>query len=326
MVVKVAVIGLGNMGKHHARNYFEIPNVKLVSVCDLNNTLATTTAKKFNCKPYNNYLEMLQQEDIHAVSIAVPTKFHAQVAIDCMKQGIDVLVEKPIAPTVQEAEQMINVAKEQGAILQVGHIERFNPAVQKLKGLINLGKLGEVTSIIARRVGAVPIQIRDMNVIIDLAVHDIDIMNYLYDATPTAIGGNMGKALIEKREDYADLFLRYGNKSAYIQVNWITPIKIRSLTVTGSKGYAELNYISQELTIYESHFTSEGKDEFGDHIVKFGLADKTLVGIEKEEPLKLELEHFIECVKTRKQPLASGKVGLDSLKICLAFLQKNKRE
>ena len=319
--INVAVIGLGNMGKHHARNYHQIENSNLIAVCDLNENLAKLTAQKFNCKAYTTYQEMLDKESIQAVSIAVPTKFHAQVAIDCMKRGIDVLVEKPIAPTINEAENMIQIAKDQNKILQVGHIERFNPAVQKLKALLDIGKLGEVTSIIARRVGAVPIQVRDMNVIIDLAVHDIDIINYLYDKMPTAIGGNIGKAIIEKREDYADIFLKYDNKSGFIQVNWITPIKIRTLSVTGSKGYAELNYITQELTVYESNFTREGEDEYGDHVVKFALADKTIVGVEYDEPLKLELEHFLRSVNSRKTPLVDGIVGLQTLKIALHLLE-----
>ena len=216
----VAVIGLGNMGKHHARNYHTIDSANLVAVCDLNENLAKNTAEKFNCRYYTNYEEMLEeQKDIQAVSIAVPTKYHKEVSIYCMKKGIDTLVEKPIAPTIQEAQEMITTSNNTNTILQIGHIERFNPAVQKLKQIIDSGRLGEVTSIIARRVGAVPVQIRDMNVIIDLAVHDIDIINFLFDELPTAIGGNMGKALIEKREDYADIFLKYKNKSGFIKLN-----------------------------------------------------------------------------------------------------------
>ncbi|MBT4446767.1 Gfo/Idh/MocA family oxidoreductase [archaeon] len=320
--INVAVIGLGNMGKHHARNYFQIDSANLIAVCDLNENLAKTTAKKFNCKAYATYQEMLDNESIQAVSIVVPTKFHASVAIECMKRGIDVLVEKPIAPTIQEAEEIIQSAKENNRILQIGHIERYNPAVQKLKALLDMGKLGEVTSIIARRVGAVPVQVRDMNVIIDLAVHDIDIINYLYNSQPTAIGGNIGKAIIEKREDYADIFLKYNNKSGFIQVNWITPVKIRNLTVTGSKGYAELNYITQELVVYASNFTKEGTDEYGDHVVKFALADKTIVGVEHDEPLKLELEDFLESVNNRKTPLVDGIVGLQTLRIALHLLNQ----
>lgn len=320
----LAVIGLGNMGKHHARNYSLMEDVQLVAVCDLNRELADATAKKFNCKAYYDYREMLRQEQLQAVSIAVPTSFHKEVALVCIDQNLDVLIEKPIAGTIQDAEEIIAKAKEKKVLLQIGHIERFNPAVKKLKEVIRDGKLGEVTSIIARRVGAVPVQVRDANVIIDLAVHDIDIINYLYESLPEKVLGNIGKAMIEKREDYAEIFLKYGKRSGFIQVNWITPIKIRNLSVTGSKGYAELNYITQELVVYESNYTKEMIDEYGDCVIKFGIPNKTQVGVEAVEPLYLELQDFVKCVKTRDHPLVTGEIGLHALQISLDVMNQKK--
>jgi UDP-N-acetylglucosamine 3-dehydrogenase len=322
-LIKVAVIGLGNMGKHHARNYESIEKCSLVAVCDVNQELSMITANRFSCKAYFDYKMMLDHENIQAVSIAVPTHLHKVVALYCIEKGIDVLIEKPIAPSVEEAEEIIKKAKEKNVVLQIGHIERYNPAVRKLKQIIKDGKLGDVSSIIARRVGAVPVQIRDMNVIIDLAVHDIDIISYLYESQPEKILGNIGKAMVEKREDYAEIFLKYGNKSGFIQVNWITPIKIRNLSITGSKGYAELNYITQELTVYESNYTKEGIDEYGDYVIKFGIPDKTQVGVEEFEPLLMELTDFMRCVKERDKPLASGEVGLEALRIALEVIHQN---
>ncbi len=322
MKTRIAVIGLGNMGKHHARNYALLDNVELVAVCDLNRELADATAKKFNCKAYYDYKEMLQHEQLQAVSIAVPTSFHKEVALVCITQNLDVLIEKPIASTIKDAEEIIAKAKGKNVLLQIGHIERFNPAVKKLKEVIQDGKLGEVTSIIARRVGAVPVQVRDANVIIDLAVHDIDIINYLYESLPETVLGNIGKAMIEKREDYAEIFLKYGKRSGFIQVNWITPIKIRNLSVTGSKGYAELNYITQELVVYESNYTKEMVDEYGDYVIKFGIPNKTQVGVESIEPLFLELEDFVRCVRTRQTPLVTGEIGLQALQISLDVMNQ----
>ncbi len=322
-MTRIAVIGLGNMGKHHARNYFEMDNADLIAVCDLNTELVNTTAKRFSCKAYYDYQEMLANEQIDAVSIAVPTSLHKEVAFYCLDKNIDVLIEKPLASTIADAESIIQKAKEKNRILQVGHVERFNPAVQKLKEIILQGKLGEITSIIARRVGTVPIQVRDANVLIDLAVHDIDIINYLYDATAEKIVGNIGKAMIEKREDYAEIFLKYGKRSGFIQVNWITPIKIRNLSVTGSKGYAELNYITQELVIYESNYTREMVDEYGDYVVKFGIPNKTQVGVEAIEPLFLELKDFVRCVKNRELPLVTGAMGLQALAVALQVMDQN---
>ena len=325
-MIHAAVIGLGNMGKHHARNYAEMTGVSLVAVCDLNEELAMNTAKKFSCRYYTNYLEMLEKEQIQAASIVVTTNYHKDVALACINRGIPVLVEKPIAGTIEDAECIINHAREKKVILQVGHVERFNPAVQKLKEVIRDGKLGEVTSIIARRVGAVPIQVRDANVVIDLAVHDIDIINYLYDSYPEKISGNIGKAMIEKREDYAEIFMLYGRKSGFIQVNWITPVKIRNLTITGSKGYAELNYLTQELIVYESNYTKEIIDEYGDYVIKFGIPDRTQIGVEQAEPLYLELRSFITCVKNGLQPQVTGEMGLQALKIALEVMGAPKTD
>ena len=266
---------------------------------------------------------MLTKESLEAVSIAVPNFLHKEVALACIARGLNILVEKPIAATIADAQEIINKAKERGVILQVGHIERFNPAVQKLKEIIQQGKLGEISSIIARRVGTVPVQVRDANVIVDLAVHDIDIINYLYESFPEEINGNLGKSIIEKREDYADIFLKYGKRSAFIQVNWLTPIKIRNLSVTGSKGYAELNYITQELVFYESNYTKEIVDEYGDYVIKFGLPNKIQIGIENTEPLFLELNSFVYCVKNKVAPLVTGEMGLNALKIALEVMKKN---
>src|SRR3989344_5797834 len=323
-MINVVVIGLGNMGKHHARNYATMPDVRLVAVCDINQDLANATARKFSCAAYHDYKLMLTNEKVEAVSIVVPTKYHKEVALYCIEQRLDILIEKPISATVAGADEIIAKAKEKKVLLQVGHVERFNPAVRRLKEIIKEGKLGEVNSIIARRVGAVPVQVRDANVVVDLAVHDIDIINYLYESKVDHISGNIGKAMIEKREDYAEIFLKYGNRSGFIQVNWITPIKIRNLSVTGSKGYAELNYLTQELIIYESNYTKEMIDEDGDYVIKFGIPNKTQVGVEQFEPLLLELQAFVQCVRTRKTPLVTGEIGLEALRISLDVMGQKR--
>ena len=321
---RVAVIGLGNMGKHHARNYTRLESVELVAVCDLNQELANNTAKKFNCKAYYDYETMLRNEQLDAVSVVVPTSLHKKVALVCIENNLDLLIEKPIAANLEDAQIIIEAAKEKNVVLQVGHVERFNPAVQKLKQIIDAGKLGEVNSIIARRVGAVPVQVRDANVLIDLAVHDIDIIHFLYNEDAHQITGNLGKAVIEKREDYAEIFMKFGKKSGFVQVNWLTPIKIRKLSVTGTKGYAELDYITQELVIYESNYTKEIVDEYGDYVIKFGIPDKTHIGIENEEPLYLELEHFIGCSEKRVVPQVTGEMGKNALRIALEVMKENE--
>ncbi len=315
MVINAAVIGTGNMGKNHVRAYSEMDGVKLVAIADISEN-AEQLAEKHGCKYYSDYKEMLESEKLDAVSVCVPTSMHYSVAKDVISRGVSLLIEKPITRDVKEAEEIVGLAKAAGVKLAVGHIERFNPAVRKLKEVIEEGRLGDVTSIIARRVGLFPPQIKDANVVIDLAVHDIDVCNFLLGKKPDRVLCESGMAVISKREDFADIFMKYGSTNAFIQVNWITPVKIRQLNITGTKGYAELNYITQELVLYESNYEKQYSD-FGDFVLKFGEPKKAVIDVQKGEPLRLELEHFISCVKNNKQPEVDGKEGLDVLRTAL---------
>ncbi len=317
--MRVGVIGIGNMGSNHARIYSEIS--ELVAVSDLNDILGKKVSEKHKCRYYKDYKEMLEKEKLDAVSIVVPTSFHAQVALDVINKKIPFLLEKPIADSADKAEDIIKKAKENNVKFMVGHIERFNPAVIKLKEILDNFELGEISSIICRRVGVIPPKVRDTNVIIDLAVHDIDIFNYLLNKKPTKFYGSLGNAIVNNG-DYADLLLRYGHTNAFIQVNWITPIKIRLLNVTGSRGYAELNYITQELDVYKSNYVKDF-DDFGDFVIKFGKPTKVNIDIKKEEPLKVELQTFLNCIRDNKDFPICGEDALSALKIALD-LSNNK--
>ncbi|MFQ5647724.1 MAG: Gfo/Idh/MocA family oxidoreductase [Candidatus Aenigmatarchaeota archaeon] len=319
----VAVIGIGNMGRNHVRIYSEMKECRLVAIADVNRA-AEEVAGKFGCRYYTDYKDMLEKERPDAVSVCVPTSLHYKVSQDVIKAGCHILIEKPIASSVKEAEELVRMAKARGLKLTVGHVERFNPAVQKLKEIIQTGKLGKVTSLLARRVGLFPPQIRDANVVVDLAVHDIDVFNYLLGRRPERVFASAGRALINKREDYADIFLRYREANGLIEVNWITPVKVRALNATGTKGYVSLNYITQELVLYESNY-ERSYDRFGDFVVKFGEPKKVIVDIAKAEPLKAELKHFIDCVKNNKEPLVSGQEAIEVLKAAQQAIESYRR-
>jgi UDP-N-acetylglucosamine 3-dehydrogenase len=312
--IKTAVIGVGNMGRYHARVYSQLKNASLVAVSDINEKIGKKVAKEFNCRYYKDYNKMLDKENIDAVSIAVPTKLHKKVALDVIKSKTHLLIEKPIALTTTEAQEIIKAAKKAKVKLTVGHIERFNPAIKALKDIIKKGDLGKITSIIAKRVGMFPPQIKDANVIIDLAVHDIDIFNYLLEKQPVEVFAKGRSALTNHREDSAEIFLSYDETSGFIQVNWITPVKIRTLSVTGSKGYAELNYITQKLELYQSRYKKR-VDNFGEFVIKFGEPIKKEIKINKKEPLLCELKSFIECIRMDKEPQVTGEDGLRALMI-----------
>lgn len=309
--MKTAVIGVGNMGQHHARNYAELS--QLVAVSDASKERAEEIAKKYNCKAYTNYTEMLEKEKPDAVTIAVPTTMHAQIAKECLRRGVHVLVEKPITSEINDAEELITLAQEKNLKLMVGQIEVFNPAVTALKKTITEGKLGEIKTIITKRVGIFPSQIKDANVIIDLAVHDISVINHLLDKNnPEVVASRKGSAIAENRADYADILLSYGNTNAFLQVNWITPVKIRNLSITGTKGYAELDYINQELTLYENNCTKKTFGSYGEFIVEF-QPKQTKIEVNKAEPLKLEIKSFLESIETNQKPVVDGKMGRDIL-------------
>jgi UDP-N-acetylglucosamine 3-dehydrogenase len=322
-LVKVGVIGAGNMGKNHVRVYSELPQAELIAIADPN-IEAKRLAERFGCRYYANYKEMLEKEKIEAVSIATPTTSHYEVAKSCIEDGVHILVEKPLAESVERAEKIVELAARADVILAVGHIERHNPVVKKLKEIVKEGVLGEITSVISKRVGIFPPQIKDANVYIDLAVHDIDVFNYLFSSLPERVFSKSGRVLTEDREDQAIIFLDYGNITCITQVNWITPVKIRNLAITGNKGYAELDFINQELEIYES-VINKSYDSFGEFIIKFGSPRVRNIEVEKAEPLKLEIIDFLECIEKGKKPLVKGDDGVAALKIAL-LAQKSAQE
>jgi len=319
--MKVGVIGVGKMGKNHARIYSGMKDVDLVGIADPDEKTGKQIAEKHSCSYYSDHKELLAKGNLDAVSVCVPTFLHHRVAKDVIEKGVNLLIEKPIAGTMKEAEEIVSLSEDRGLTLAVGHIERFNPAVQELKKLIDEGVLGDITSILARRVGLFPPRIKDANVIIDIAVHDIDVFNYLLEKEPQNIFSCAGKAIIEDREDYADIFLKYNGTNGIIEVNWITPVKIRKLNVTGTKGYAELNYITQDLTLFESVYKKE-PDKFGDFVVKFGEPKKKTVKVRKKEPLKMELESFLDAVRKGTRPLVTGEDGLRVLKTATSIMKK----
>lgn len=318
-LLNVAIIGVGNMGKHHARIYSEMPGVKMAAICDTNKDLGEKLAAQYGCRFYNDHKQMFVHEHIDAVSVAVPTFLHHKIACDALDNGAHVLLEKPIATSLAEADEIVKKAKEKKRILMIGHIERFNPAVRHLASLIHNNKLGDIVSINVRRVGGLPPQKKSANVIMDLAIHDIDIANFFVQELPVAVTGYKSKASIDEQEDNAFILLKYPKASAFIEVNWMTPVKIRTLDITGTKGFARLDYINQNILLYEnihSSTISHYKD-FNDFISKFYSPNITQVDVKKAEPLKCELEEFVCAIRENREPIFTARDAYQSLEIAL---------
>ncbi|HIP74701.1 MAG TPA: Gfo/Idh/MocA family oxidoreductase [Thermococcus paralvinellae] len=307
-MLRVGVVGVGNMGRHHARIYSELAKegkVKLVGVVDSNLERAREVARRFGTRAFSKGEELIKRR-VDAVSVAVPTSLHRQVALEFIENGVSVLVEKPIADTVEGAEEMIKAAEKSGVTLMVGHIERFNPAVLKLKETIKNNQLGKIVTISAKRVGPLPPQIKDVGVIIDLAVHDIDVMSFLLEERVKEVYAKAGSAKNPlELEDYAVIILTFESATGVAETNWLTPHKVRKLSIIGTEGIAELDYINQELTLYNHEWIRKAK-------------------IQKREPLKNEIEHFVECVEKGMQPVVSGSDGLHALKVATMALKSAK--
>jgi UDP-N-acetylglucosamine 3-dehydrogenase len=244
---------------------------------------------------------------LDAVSIVVPTKLHKQVVLEALEAGLDVLVEKPVADSIENANIMIKKAEEVNKILMVGHIERFNPAVMRLKEIIDSGILGKIVSISTRRVGPYNPRIRDVGVILDIGVHDVDVIAHLYGRKINQVHAIAG-ANIHPFEDHASVHLRLDHDlSGLVDVNWLTPHKIRKLTVVGLEGVAYLDYMDQTVEIHDKGWIRHAK-------------------VEKSEPLRNELDHFIHCASTGDRAHPAGEEGKHALEVCLGAIESYKEE
>ena len=315
----MAIIGAGNMGKHHARIYSELPNVTLVAICDADIKRAESMAKQYDCRAYTDYNLMCSEQDIEAVSITAPTYLHHKIALDILDKNIHILLEKPIATTVADAREIIKKAEEKKAVLLVGHIERFNPAVVRIAHLVESGRMGDIISLNIKRVGGLPPQAKNVDVVMDLAIHDIDVANYLIKESPTEVLGYKSKNITSEQADSALILLKYPKSFAFVEVNWVTPVKIRTLDVTGTKAFARLDYVNQTIILYENSYPNgTGQYEnFNEYIAKFYSADAISIGINKAEPLKCELEEFISAIQENRKPRFSPSDACNALEIAL---------
>jgi len=302
--MKVGVIGVGSMGRHHARIYAEMPHVELVGLADPDRARVAEMACMYGTRPYGDPRDLLR-EGPDAVSIAVPTTLHKSVALAAIEKGVNVLIEKPIADTIQNADKIIEAAEERGVKLLVGHVERHNPAVVRLKEVIAEGQLGDIISISAKRVGPYNPRVRDVGIVLDLATHDIDVMCHLCGEEVEEVYALAG-SVVHGHEDHAIVMLKFGNGvSGVVETNWLTPHKVRTLTVIGSKGIAEVDYLRKSLTLFDKEWVREAK-------------------VEEGEPLRLELERFVDCVQHQTPPRVTGKEARQALSIAFAATESYK--
>lgn len=295
MTVRIGVIGVGYLGQHHERIYSELENVELTAVVDIDKKKADAFAEKYGCKAYYDYKHILNEVD--AVSIVTPTTTHYSIALDCIKAGKDILIEKPITMNVKEAEKLINEAEKRDCIIQVGHLERYNPAVLAASEMIKKPLFIE-----SERLSPFLGRGTDVDVTLDLMIHDIDIILSLISSPVKDIRAVGAKVLTDKI-DVAKAWLAFENGCiALATVSRLSPEKLRRLKVFQKDSYISIDYQSSEI---KRHFrTKEG--------ISFAITKP-----ENKEPLKEELKDFINCVKERRRPTVSAVEGKNALKIVL---------
>jgi predicted dehydrogenase len=321
MSLKTAVIGVGNMGRNHARVDWELPGVTLVGVADQNETTVRGIAERYNTKPYTEYREMLDEQKPDAVTIAVPTSSHLQVAMEVIQRGIHLLIEKPIAFNGDEAREIITAARKADVKLMVGHIERFNPAVIALKKHLADNELGHVFQVDARRQGPLPERINDVGVVVDLAVHDLDIMRYVTQAEITRVYAETEHGIHSQKEDMLSGVVRLSNGTiGTLLINWLTPTKIREFYATGEGGMFKVDYLTQDLFFFENAKANGG--EWDTLRVLRGVSEGKMVRycIEKREPLRVEHEAFFGAVRGEMPVAVSGEDALRALELAHAVV------
>jgi len=303
----VAVIGTGGWGKNHVRVYKELDSTELVAICDVNAERTKNIASQFGVKAYTNSTRMLKNKEIEAVSICTWSTKLAKEALKALKAGKHVLVEKPMATNTKQAEKLLETAEQNGLHLTVGFLMRFIPGLQHIREAVENKKIGELVCATARRVSQWPERIGDVGVVKDTAIHDIDVMRYIFNEDPITVYAKTGSMRHIKFEDYAQIMLTYKDgKSAFIESNWLTPYKTRALTVTGSDAIMRLDYMTQELWIEEPKENLQPRYPW-------------------QEPLKLELQHFADCILEKKKPLLTGVDGLKALQIAEAALRSSTK-
>ncbi|MBI2764311.1 MAG: Gfo/Idh/MocA family oxidoreductase [Chloroflexi bacterium] len=322
-VLRAAVIGLGSMGANHARVLSDTPGVELAGVADPDPERVQKAVGGRPVAGFAGVAELLAETRPDFVSIVVPTGLHESVALQAIEAGAHVLVEKPIAATLDAAARLARAAEKRGVILTVGHIERFNPAIRELKARLDAGQGGRVIQVRARRVGPFPHRIRDVGVIHDLAPHDIDIMRYLLAADVERVFAEARRHINTANEDLFAGSLRFaGGAMGLLDINWLTPMKERSLTVLCEKGMFVADYAAQSLVFYENYAAAAREGA----IASVTEGPMTRYPIANREPLRVELEAFRDAILAGGPAPVSAADGMAALAIAEALVQSSRED
>lgn len=285
--LRAAVVGLGSMGANHVRVLNALPGVELVGVMDTAPDAVDRATSGRTARGYSDVDALLGAERPDLVVVAAPTSLHHDIVLQALEAGAHVLVEKPIAANRAEGEEMIAAARARNLLLTVGHIERFNPAVRELKRRLGEGELGRIFQVRATRLGPFPARIRDVGVVVDLAPHDLDVMRYLLDSEPIRLYAETEQRIHTEHEDLFTGIVKFASGAiGLLEINWLTPTKVRTVSVTGERGMYVADYLTQDLVFYAN--PESGSVAEGEIIWRH---------IKREEPLVVELAEFAAAIR-----------------------------
>ena len=299
--LRVSVVGLGRLGSIHAKIYSALGNVELAGVCDIDENIARASAQELKISWYTDYRNLLNDK-IDAVSIVTPTISHYKIAGFFLQNNIHVLIEKPITKTLKEARDLIKLAYKKRLIIQVGHVERFNSAIQAIEKLSNKPRFIEV-----HRLGPFTPRVKDVGVVLDLMIHDIDIVLGLTKSKVKNIDA-LGMKILTDHEDIANARIRFQNGTVCdLTASRVTNDSMRKIRIFQDDCYISIDYMAQAAVIHRKINNQIVSEE---------------IDIKKEAPLTRELASFIDCVADNKKPLVSGKEAYEALKVALDILKK----
>ncbi len=317
--LRVGLIGLGAMGRNHLRLLAGRPDVRLTAVADPAAPALAAAVAATGAQGFEQPMALVAEADLDAVVIAAPTTAHAPLALAAIDRGIAVLVEKPLAADRSEGLEIVRAARASGVPVQVGHVERFNPAVLELGRLLTDGRLSAIYAIASRRAGPFPARIRDVGVTVDLATHDVDILSWIAGERPVRVAAETARRVHADHEDLLFALLHFpSGATGMLDVNWLTPVKRRQLVVTGEEGMFELDYLTQRLT-FTTGDDAAAPQLIGGYAPTFEREGVEL-SVERTEPLAAQLDSFLHVVREGGRPVVDAEDGLWAVALAGALL------
>jgi len=302
--MKIVQIGTGGWGKNHTRILSELG--VLVAICDADIKKSKEYGEKYSVNYYQSLEELLESEKFDGAFVVTPTSTHTEIAMKLLESKKHVFVEKPMTYKSEDGEKLANLAEKNKVILTCGYIERFNPAVDVVKKIVNEKKFGELVMLEFHRENRMPLHIKDVGIIYDTSVHDIDTANWLFNDMPQVVFARAGK-IKHKHEDFASIMLGYKNdKVAIISSNWITPKKVRKFSAVCTEAIISSDFITQEIIVEKNEETEKIQNE-------------------KQEPLMREIQNFLDAIEKKTEQIVKSQEAVNVTKIAEAALLSSQK-